>query len=254
MGKHRMGRAGYGKRGMGVVLAAMLVMTMAATAAFADEHEGVYPPEPTWGDLVCTPEVAEPGETVTCTASGAEGFAELEVEFMVFRETRRDFEEVQYEDLTVEVDDDGTAVFSFVVSDDAEDGDWYEVYAWAGLFEDCYALDWETDEVLGTGALESDDDEIFVLDGVEFSWEEAYLYCADVYDAWFEGEIAVAVDDDTDGAGPTPTPTPPTTPAAAPKLPTTGASALLLAVLGMVALGGGATAVVGSRRLARREG
>jgi hypothetical protein len=274
MGKHLMERAGHGRRVMGVVLAAMLVMTMAATAAFADEHDGVYPPfNPDLDDsLVCTPEEVEPGGTVTCTASEADGVAELEVWFGVMRlpaglDDDVDWDEldelddswfeeivdVQDEFITVDVDADGTAVFSFVVSGDARDGDVYEVYAWgAGPGEDCFVFDNDSDEIIGHGALEDDDGETFVIDGIQYSWDDAYYYCDDDFEAAAFGGI---VEPQDDGEDVTPTPvTPPTTPAAAPKLPTTGASTLLLAVLGMVALGGGATAVAGSRRLARRDG
>jgi hypothetical protein len=272
---------------MAIGLAALLAMTLAAPAAFADEHEGVYPPVPELGDLVCVPEVAEPGEAVTCTASGADGIAELEVYYAVVRPPAGweggypgdwdwddeevdwdevDFAPVQEGDLTVSVAADGTAVFSFDVTSDARDGDWYEVYAYGqGPGDDCVVLDWETDEVIGRGALESEEDDSFVVDGVRYSWDDAYFYCLDDFDAFTFGRIAEYQDDGGDdhvddgyeddadgeeGAAPpaTGTPGPPK------ELPRTGGATLLLTLLGLLALGGGATAVIGSRRLTRRTG
>lgn len=291
MGKHLMERAGHGRRVMGVVLAAMLVMTMAATAAFADAHEdnGIYPPFPGFGDdLVCVPEAVEPGGTVTCTVSGAEGLEELEYYFAVMRPPADwdggypwdwDDEGIDWDDEGIDWDDegdwdevdwvdegddvvtvaaDGTAVFSFEISADAREGDWYEVYAFGeGPGESCFVFDFETDTVIGYGAFEDEDEEGFVTysdqyGSVRYSWDDAYYYCTDDYEGMAFGEVTELQDD---GEDVTPTPvTPPTTPAAAPKLPTTGASTLLLAVLGLLALGGGATAVAGSRRLAGRDG
>jgi hypothetical protein len=310
------GRAGRRRpqRVMAIGLAALLAMTLAAPAAFADEHEGVYPPVPELGDLVCVPEVAEPGEAVTCTASGADGIAELEVYYAVVRPPAGweggypgdwdwddeevdwdeggidwsdvdveldeefdwddeefdwdevDFAPVQEGDLTVSVAADGTAVFSFDVTSDARDGDWYEVYAYGqGPGDDCVVLDWETDEVIGRGALESEEDDSFVVDGVRYSWDDAYFYCLDDFDAFTFGRIAEYQDDGGDdhvddgyeddadgeeGAAPpaTGTPGPPK------ELPRTGGATLLLTLLGLLALGGGATAVIGSRRLTRRTG
>jgi hypothetical protein len=303
MGRQREGRAGRGRRrALATGLTALLAMTLASPAVFADEHEGVYPPVPeVGGDLVCVPEEVEPGGRVTCTASGAEGIAELEVNYLVVRPPAdwdegypgdwdwddedidwddegidwddqdidwddedidgEDGEEiifvdVQQGDLTVSVAADGTAVFSFDVTTDARDGDWYEVYAYGqGPGQDCVVLDWETDEVLARGAHEGDDgDDAFVVDGVSYSWDDAYFVCLDDVDTFAFGRVVEYQDDGEDdgeeGAAPptTGTPRPPTA------LPRTGGATLLLTLLGLLSLGGGATAVIGSRRLARRNG
>jgi LPXTG-motif cell wall-anchored protein len=314
MGRQREGRAGR-RRSRCVTmtgLVALLAMSLAGPAAFADEHEGVYPPIPeASGELVCTPESVEPGGTVTCTASGAEGVDELYVYFLVVRppadwdggypgdwdwddeDIDWDEEGIDWSDVDVELDDeidwdedfdweeiefvdvqdgeltapvaaDGTATFSFDVTSAARDGDWYEVYAYGeGPGEDCFVLDWETDEVIGRGAYEGDDgDDGFIVGGVTYSWDDAFFFCADDFDAFAFGRVAEYQDDGEDGEpqpqpgkpGAPDTPGKPGTPGTGPKLPETGASTLLLALLGMVAVGGGATALVGSRRLARRDG
>jgi hypothetical protein len=275
MGRQREGRAGHRRslRVMSIGLAAMLATTMALPAAFADEHEGVYPPVPDYEiELVCVPEAVQPAGTVTCTASGADGVAQLRVYASVIRppagwdgtppdwdwqagDVDRDEADVRDEhwgevELSVAVGTDGTAVFSFDVPADARDGDWYEVYAYV-FGEDCIVEDLDTYELLGRGAFEGEDDDGFVIDGVPYSRADAHYYCLQQDGGYTFGRIA-GLDEDAGEDGEEGAPAPgPEAPRGPTTLPTTGGATLLLALWSLAALGGGATALAGGRRLAR---
>jgi hypothetical protein len=124
--------------------------------------------------------------------------------------------------------------------------------------------------VLGRGAFEGGDDDGFFVNGVRYSWDDAFYSCLDDFDGFTFGQFACA-DDDADedatgdgaaGAGedaeegaavPEPT-TPTTTMTESTALPTTGANTLLLTLLRLGALGGGMAAVNGSRRSTRGNG
>jgi LPXTG-motif cell wall-anchored protein len=280
---------------VGVALVALLAMMAAASAAFASDHDGVYPPIPEWDDkgnypvfddeLVCTPEVVAPGGTVTCTASIPAGIEQIEYSYGVHRSLvegawddkdpdwdRRDDEDRDEWDECCDLDfipvhngygiapvaADGTAVFSFDIVSDARDGDRYAVVAYGkGPGEDCFVVDRETEEIIGRGAFESDDEHGFVVGGVRYAWEGLGFFCPDQYHAWAFGLVTELDEDGEDegvgnGEEAAPTPAPDAT-GPAPTLPRTGASTWLLALLGAVALAGGATAIGASRRLARRR-
>jgi hypothetical protein len=271
---------------VGVALVALLAMMGAAPAAFASGQDGVYPPLPEFDDeLVCTPEVVSPGGTVTCTASSVpEGIEEIEYSYGVHRplvEGAWDDEDPDWNGLDDEDRDDwddccgpdfsevqngygiapvaagGTAVFSFDIASDARDGDRYAVVAYGkGPGEDCFVFDWDTEEIIGRGAYGSDDEDGFVVGGVRYDWEDSSFFCTDQYGAWAFGLVTELDEDGEDegvsnGEEAAPTRGPDTT-GRAPTLPRTGVSTWLLALLGTVALAGGATAIGASRRLARR--
>lgn len=94
---------------VGVVSALLLAVAMAGSAL----AQSVYPPA---ADLsvACTPELPSPGDTVTCTISGAPGNTTLEIVVVINPELF---------DGQVTTDADGEASFSFDVPDDAQAGD-----------------------------------------------------------------------------------------------------------------------------------
>jgi hypothetical protein len=264
----------------GIALAALLTMSAAAPAAVADGHDGVYPPIPQFrDDVACTPEVVAPGGTVTCAPSVPEGIEEISYFYGVHRPLvegawddkppvwdRRDedrdesdeccgpdFIEVDAGSGTAPVAADGTVVFSFDIVSDARDGDRYAVVARGkGPGDVCFVYDSVTEEIIGTGALESEDEGgSFVVGGIHYYGEDNRLFfCTDEFGGWGFGLIAEPHGDEQDdeaAARPGPHPTGPS-----PTLPRTGTSPGLLALLGTVALAGGATAIGASRRLARR--
>lgn len=92
-----------------LAVAMTALLALSATAALAQ-----YPPAEAFG-VSCTPEDPEPGQTVQCTVVGAEAgenlHATAEVQGVIF------FEE------SFQADDEGRAVFSFQVPEDAEEGE-----------------------------------------------------------------------------------------------------------------------------------
>jgi hypothetical protein len=112
----------------------VLLLLLAATAALAHEgSEPVQPPDPVEavGELSCSPRTPVAGDSLTCTATGAEGLAELEVQLLLYSPAKTPDEEgilLPQEDVVAV--EDGIATFAFVIVDHAVEGDAWEVYAW----------------------------------------------------------------------------------------------------------------------------
>jgi hypothetical protein len=258
----------------------VLLLVLAATAALAQEGpEPGQPPEPVAvvGEISCAPRTPVAGDTLTCAATGAEGVAQLEVELLLYAPPRgQDVEGVLYQDeQDVVLVEDGVATFDFVISDQAIEGDQWEVYGWmiSGSQQDCFVLDREAGQVVATGALQAEDAEAFLVGGETFSWELFALVCTDEirFDAGDRGLIGAAPGNDDKPVPPDAEPgtpdkqpgaldkqlpavgtdviaqspiseadaTPATEPDDGPLLPATGAALPLLLVTGVLAVGGG---------------
>jgi hypothetical protein len=157
------------RRWVAAALSVLLLM-LAASAALAQEgSEPIQPPEPVEavGELSCAPRTPVAGDTLTCTATGAEGLAELEVKLLLYSPARGPDEEgilwPWQEDVVLV--EDGVATFAFVIVDQAVEGDRWEVYAWmiGGSRQDCSVIERETGQVVATGALEAEDAETFLV-------------------------------------------------------------------------------------------
>jgi hypothetical protein len=71
------------------------------------------------------------GDTLTCTATGAEGFEELRVQLLFYQPARGPDEEgILWPQEDVALVEDGVATFAFVIDDWAVEGDRWEAYAW----------------------------------------------------------------------------------------------------------------------------
>jgi hypothetical protein len=245
----------------------VLLLLLAATAALAHEgSEPVQPPDPVEavGELSCSPRTPVAGDSLTCTATGAEGLAELEVQLLLYSPAKTPDEEgILWPQEDVVAVEDGIATFAFVIVDHAVEGDEWEVYAWmiGGSRQDCAVIERETGQVVATGALEAEDAETFVVGGETFGWEEFSLGCTDEirFDASDNGLIGASAEPVEEPVPPDEQPAPPATepddttdppiaeteatPAAesddGTSLPATGAGLLLLLLTGALAVGGG---------------
>jgi hypothetical protein len=228
----------------------VLLLMLSATGVPAQEGaEPVQPPEPVEavGELSCAPRTPVAGDTLTCTATGAEGFAELDVALLLYsRATGPDEEGVLWPQEDVVPVEDGVATFAFVIVDQAVEGDEWEAYAWmiGGSRQDCFVIERETGQVVATGALDAMDDTTFVVGGETYGADLFSLVCTDElrFDAADGGPIGASPAHGEDPAPPDEQPGPP---AAEPvggtesSLPPTGAAPLLLLLTGALAVGGG---------------
>jgi hypothetical protein len=228
----------------------VLLLMLSATAAPAQEgSEPIQPPEPVEavGELSCAPRTPVAGDTLTCTATGAEGLGELKVTLLLYSPARGpDDEGILWPQDDVVGVEDGVATFAFVIGDDAVEGDRWEAYASmvGGGRQDCFVIERETGQVVATGALESTDDTTFVVGGETYGADLSSLVCTDEirFDAADEGLIGASPAPVEDPAPPDEQPTPP---AAEPvggtesSLPPTGAALLLMLLTGALAVGGG---------------
>jgi hypothetical protein len=225
----------------------VLLLMLSATAAPAQEgSEPIQPPEPVEavGELSCAPRTPVAGDTLTCTATGAEGLGELKVTLLLYSPARGpDDEGILWPQDDVVGVEDGVATFAFVIGDDAVEGDRWEAYASmvGGGRQDCFVIERETGQVVATGAL---DDTTFVVGGETYGADLSSLVCTDEirFDAADEGLIGASPAPVEDPAPPDEQPTPP---AAEPvggtesSLPPTGAALLLMLLTGALAVGGG---------------
>ena len=212
-----------------VAAVSVLLLVLAATAALAQEEtEPIQPPEPVEavGEVSCEPRTPVAGDTLTCTATGAEAFAELEVTLLLYSPAQGPDEEGvlwPWQEDVVPVED-GVATFAFVIVDQAVEGDEWEAYAWmiGGSRQDCFVIERETGQVVATGALEAEDAETFLVGGETFSWESFSLVCTDEirFDAFDIGLIGAAPEPDEEPVPPDEEPVPsdgePAPPAAEP--------------------------------------
>lgn len=209
----------------------MLLVVLAATAALATtDTEPIQPPDPVEavGAVSCTPRTPLAGETLTCTATGAEGLAELDVRLFHYSPARGPEEEgvLWRQDALVPVED-GVATFAFTFDEHATEGDTWEAYASGigGSQQDCYVIERETGLVVATGALESELMETVVVDGETvrigaesfqvggeiYSANDYSLVCTDEirYDAGDAGLIGAAPEPGDEPAPPPEEPAPP---------------------------------------------
>jgi hypothetical protein len=237
-------------RRWGTAAVSMLLLVLSGTAAPAQERtEPIQPPEPAEavGELSCTPPSPVAGDTLTCTATGAHGVAELEVTLLLYSPARGPDEEgILWPQDDVVAVEDGVATFAFVIGDDAVEGDRWEAYAWmvGGSRQDCFVVERETGQVVATGALDATDDTIFVVGGETYGADLFSVVCTDEirFDAADEGSIGASP---APGEDPPPPDAQPPPPAAEPvggtdpSLPPTGAALLLMLLTGVLAVGGG---------------
>lgn len=195
----------------------MLLVVLAAPAALADtDAEPIQPPDPVEavGEVSCTPRTPVAGDTLTCTATGAEGLAALDVALMHYSPARGPDEEgVLWRQDDVAPVEDGVATFAFTINEHAVEGDTWEAYAWTigGTRQDCYVVERDTDAVVATGALEVEDAETFQVGGETYSWDLFSLVCTDEirYDAGDQGLIGAAPEPGDEPAPPDEEPVPP---------------------------------------------
>jgi hypothetical protein len=272
------------RRWVAAALSVLLLMLATSAALAQEETEPIQPPEPAEavGEVSCEPRTPVAGNTLTCTATGAEGFAELKVRFLLYSPARGPEDEgviLQDEEGVVLVED-GVATFAFVIDDWATEGDRWEAYAWmlGGSRQDCFVIErypggeggepgrdlGRPPRVVATGALESADEEAFVVGGETFIEDgQFYVVCTDeiLFDAFDIGLIRAAPEPDEQPVPPDEQPEPPATepdvatespvseteatgdpePDDAPPLAATGAALLLMLLTGALAVGGGLT-------------
>jgi hypothetical protein len=230
-------------------MSVLLLMLLATAAAAQEGAEPIQPPEPVEavGELSCAPRTPVAGDTLTCTATGAEGVAELKATLLLYSPARGPDEEgILWPQDDVVAVEDGVATFAFVIGDDAVEGDRWEAYAWmvGGSRQDCFVIDRGTGQVVATGALEATDDTSFVVGGETYGADAYSLVCTDEirFDAADEGLIGASpapvdepVPPDEQPAPPAPVPVG----ATEPTLPPTGAALLLMLLTGALAVGGG---------------
>jgi hypothetical protein len=271
------------RRWVAAALSVLLLMLAASAALAQEETEPIQPPEPTEavGEVSCEPRTPVAGDTLTCTATGAEGLTELEVQLLHYQPARGPDEEgILWPQEDVVLVEDGVATFAFVLNEWATEGDRWEVYAWmfGGSRQDCFAIDRDTGQVVATGALEPDDDDSsFIIGGETYIADDFSLVCTDEirFDAFDRGLIGAAPEPDEEPIPPDEQPIPPDEqpvppdeqpeppatepdvatespvseteathdpePDDAPPLAATGAALLLMALSGALAVGGGLT-------------
>jgi hypothetical protein len=206
------------RRWVAAALSVLLLMLAASAALAQEETEPIQPPEPVEavGEVLCEPRTPVAGDTLTCTATGAEGLAELRVQMFLYSPASGPEGEgviLQYEDDVVLVED-GVATFAFVIDEWAGEGDRWEVYAWmfGGSRQDCFAIDRDTGQVVATGALEpADDDSSFIIGGETYSADGFSLVCTDEirFDAFDIGLIGAAPEPGEEPVPPGEQPVPP---------------------------------------------